>query len=214
MLEMQETDPRGRTEQTPSRFLEYLNLTPEERSQMAQDGLRFFVKASKESPGSVTVQGALIAGYCQEEGIDNPLLLSECLTRDSDKVIRLVLMAERVHKHAGKDEKIGNIGLKKMRGVIRHDFKNASKFLGFTPEQLAIVVNEIGPKIKRGNPKSEDHFLQEALRIPQIQEEDHHSALKLPQSGEETKPSLAQKITDHVLPKGREVLIWARNHTR
>lgn len=184
------------TEQYIPMSKEYNSLPAQAREQLSRDGMRLFVKASKSEPGSITVQGALIAKYCHEEEIENPRLLGDCLVNDSEKIGALISMADKMHTRSGNLDIF--VSSEKMRGVIRSDFANADVFLPFLDEELDFIVNNLGKKIKRGNGKSEDKYFIKALQAPHL-----YTRAK-------RREAVKHQISETVMQAGKEIILKAR----
>lgn len=122
----------------------YEALTPENRERLSQTAMKLFIEASMKAPASVTAQGAIIAKTCQELGLTNPELLSECLVNDNDRLARLQAQAAKIHEKMGIGPK--NIDDYMLEGVIVHDFRNAAAFMDHTPEELEYIAGDMRKK--------------------------------------------------------------------
>lgn len=127
----------------------YEQLNQGNKNFLSKTAMGLFMKASREIPSSITAQGALIARYCKESGLPDPLLLSTCLRLDDLRIAKIAEIAAKVHEHVGNGPV--PISHTHISGVIKTDFTYADIFMDFETEELDFITHNLYAEIKRLN---------------------------------------------------------------
>lgn len=182
----------------------------EQLAMLAQTGQKFFLRASMESPSSVVAQGARIAGYCQEAGIENPYILAIALESNQSLVNQIIAKAQRVHEVRGKGPL--EIDYDHAVRVIQGGFSYAQACMILEPHDLNLITGRFYKRhiVKRGDEfglrqraealieQKQDEL--DVIEYNKFRREANTSGYKtsLDQSDITLKPGIVQKIKRYI----------------
>lgn len=120
---------------------------------LATNGMKMFIEASRVCPASVIAQSAHIASHCKITG-ENPEELSSALLDRPDLVNKIRRAAHKAHAKRGKTDI--TVALNNARMIIGQDFFYASEMLILEQDELERMYKDNYQKRQTWSPEKGD----------------------------------------------------------